>query len=91
MNVTYIIRFDGFHEKSASAVDKTLRELIAFFPKRIRMASASVELPAAAMYPALADTTDTVTVTETEMEEAVERGDVTPTVEAKPKVKRSAK
>lgn len=43
MNITYTVKFNGVPEKMSSAVDKTLRELIAVFPQRISMESASVE------------------------------------------------
>ena len=42
MNVTYTVQFKGFHEKAAGAVEKTLCELIAAFPKHVRMESAII-------------------------------------------------
>lgn len=42
MNATYIVTFKGFSEKAADRLEAWLREDIAFYPKRMRMESATV-------------------------------------------------
>jgi len=43
MNVSYTITFKGVPEKFRAALDKMVRDDIAFFPKRMKMESATVE------------------------------------------------
>ena len=43
MNATFTVTFEGFPEKLADALEKMLRDDIAFYPNRVKMKSASVE------------------------------------------------
>ena len=43
MNVSYTVTFKGFPEKFNAALEKMLRDDIAFYPKRMSMESATVE------------------------------------------------
>ena len=42
MNVSYTVIFKGFPEKFGAALEKMLRDDIAFYPKRMSMKSATV-------------------------------------------------
>ena len=42
MNVSYTVTFKGFPEKFGAALEKMLRDDIAFYPKRMSMESATV-------------------------------------------------